>query len=141
MVTMRPDAVQMVVGGVIVDDLDAPTQVLSARRLGGAPVSAGRWEFPGGKVEPGESPEDALARELHEELGIRVTLGRELVNPAGSSWPITERYTMRLWYVTIAEGTPEALVAHDDVRWLDRDTVHEVEWLEADLAVLPYLFG
>ena len=131
----------MVAGGVIVDDLERPTRVLSARRFGGAPISTGRWEFPGGKVEAGESAVDALVRELHEELGIRVTIGRELVNPAGGVWPITDRYSMRLWYVTIAEGDPQPLVAHDALRWLDRDTMHTVEWLEADLAVLPFVFA
>lgn len=71
----------LVVAGAILDDLASPRRLLSARRA--QPVSlAGRWEFPGGKVEPGEDPVVALHRELHEELGVVVRLGAEVVAPS-----------------------------------------------------------
>ena len=66
----------LVVAAVIVDDLTHPTRLLAARRA--APRAlAGGWEFPGGKVEPGEDPIAALHRELAEELQITVDLGAE----------------------------------------------------------------
>ena len=60
-----------VVGGAVLDSLTGPGRLLAARRTA-PPQFAGMWEFPGGKVEPGEAPEAALHRELQEELGIGV---------------------------------------------------------------------
>src|SRR5699024_5609156 len=72
-----PTSPVLVAAGAIVDDLRRPTRLLAARRS--APKSlAGRWEFAGGKVEPDETPEQAVHRELWEELGIRVRLGAEI---------------------------------------------------------------
>ena len=81
----------LVVAAALVDDLTAPTKVLAARRR--TPVAlAGRWEFPGGKVDAGESPLAALHRELAEELGITIVVDEELRSPegvAGRSRPST----------------------------------------------------
>jgi 8-oxo-dGTP diphosphatase len=128
---------QLVVGAVIVDDLAAPRRVLAARRVTPTP-SAGRWEFPGGKVESGERPEQALHREIREELSVDIELGEELVGPDDGHWPISGRLTMRLWFGRL-HGQPQPAVAHDEVRWLTADQLDEVPWLPADLPVAELL--
>jgi 8-oxo-dGTP diphosphatase len=128
----------LVVAAAIVDDLDAPGELLAARRK--SPVSlAGRWEFPGGKVEPGEAPEDALHRELREELGVEVVLGAELPGPDGGAWRLSERYTMRLWRAQVVSGTPAPLVEHDALRRLPRGQWLTVPWLDADVRIVDAL--
>ena len=77
----------LVVAAAIVDDLIAPTRVLAARRVEPRAL-AGGWEFPGGKVEPGEDPVAALHRELAEELQVRVRPRGRAAPPDGGAWPI-----------------------------------------------------
>jgi 8-oxo-dGTP diphosphatase len=140
MVDPLPDAPVLVVAGAIVDDLDQPVRLLSARRA--QPVSlAGRWEFPGGKVEPGEDPVDAVHRELQEELGVRVRLGAEVVAPDAAGWRLSERYVMRLWTATVTSGVPRPLVEHDELRWLDGGDWLAVPWLDADVPIVRALMA
>jgi 8-oxo-dGTP diphosphatase len=125
----------LVVAAAIVDDLDDPRVLLAARRA--VPASlAGRWEFPGGKVEPGEDPVDALHRELSEELGIRVRLGAEVEGPDDGAWRLTGTYVMRLWFATVLGGDPAPLVEHDELRWLDAGRWLSVPWLDADVRIV-----
>lgn len=139
----------------IVDDLELPRTLLAARRSS-PPEMAGLWEFPGGKVEPGEEPRDALLRELREELGVEAELGGELQGPSdggvgehggavGLAWPLDalassgHPLVMRLWLARVASGVPRPLEDHDEVRWLGPGQWRDVEWIPADLAILDAL--
>lgn len=128
----------VVVAAAVVDDLGAPRRLLSARRA--KPVNlAGRWEFPGGKVEPGEDAVTALHRELLEELGVRARLGDELVAPDPAGWRLSDRYVMRLWTAQVVAGVPEPLVEHDELRWLGPGEWLSVPWLDADVPIVRAL--
>src|SRR5450759_238584 len=91
-----------VVGAAIVDDLNLPTTLLSGRRTD-PPELAGGWELPGGKVEPGEHPKDALRREMREELGVEIELGDLVEGPAAGAWPLGDRYVMQVWLARITD--------------------------------------
>ena len=128
----------LVVAAAIVDHLDDPRALLTARRS--APASlAGRWEFPGGKVELGETPLDALEREIDEELGVRLLLGAEFVGPDDGAWRLAEPYTMRVWLAEVADGVPEPRAAHDQLRWLPAGEWLGVPWLDADVRIVRAL--
>jgi 8-oxo-dGTP diphosphatase len=128
----------LVVAAAIVDDLDEPRELLAARRAVPARL-AGRWEFPGGKVDGDESPEDALHREIREELGVRIGLGDELLGPDDGAWRLSDEYVMRIWLAEVVEGTPEPLVEHDELRWLPLNQWHHVPWLDADVRIVDRL--
>lgn len=124
-------APQLVVGAVIVDSLG----ILAARRTG-PPELAGMWEFPGGKVEEGETPEVALVREIREELSIGIAVGAEVPPPGGGRWPISDRYVMRLYFAEVTEGQPRPGHAHDELRWVKGRDLSSMNWLPSDRAAL-----
>ncbi|MFC8040549.1 (deoxy)nucleoside triphosphate pyrophosphohydrolase [Paenarthrobacter sp. NPDC057355] len=134
-------AVINVVGAAIVDSLVAPGNLLVARRTA-PPQFAGMWEFPGGKVEPGETPEAALHRELAEELGIEVQLGPELESGSVAGWALNERASMRVWFAEVTAGQPVALEDHDELRWVplaDHGEALALPWIPADLPIVRAL--
>jgi 8-oxo-dGTP diphosphatase len=108
-------------------------QVLIARR----PThvhQGGLWEFPGGKVEPGETWEDALAREVTEELRCRI----EVTGWLPGEVPIGDAHTLAVAMASLVDGEPEP-VEHDLVRWLGAGELGDVDWLEADRPFLAEL--
>jgi 8-oxo-dGTP diphosphatase len=129
-----------VVGGAIVDSLERPSRLLVARRTA-PPAFAGLWEFPGGKVEAGESPEDGLRRELREELGVTVALGPEVPGPLAQGWPLNDRAAMRVWLAEVHDGVPQPLEDHDELRWvaLHDDGLAELAWIPADFPIVDAL--
>ena len=125
----------LVVGAAIVDDLHRPTTLLAARRTEPAAL-AGGWELPGGKVEPGEDPIEALHREIAEELGVEVRLGRVVEGPLDGAWPLGDRYAMTVWLAVITAGEPQPLEDHDVLRVLPAAELHAVPWLPADRPIV-----
>jgi len=124
-----------VVGAAIVDDLVRPTTLLSARRTKPAAL-AGGWELPGGKVEPGEEPLDALRREIHEELGVDIETGALLAGPLAGRWPLGNGYVIQVWLARVTRGEPQPLQDHDRLRRLTRTELYDVPWLPADLPIV-----
>ncbi|GAA5077470.1 8-oxo-dGTP diphosphatase [Thermocatellispora tengchongensis] len=116
----------VVVGAAVVRD----GRLLAAQRAE-PPELRGGWEFPGGKVDPGESDREALIRECREELGVLVTLGAQV----GGDWPLSGAYVLRVWIAEIASGEPEAK-EHLELRWLAPDELFQVPWLPADLPIV-----
>lgn len=125
---MTARAVPVVVGAAVVRD----GRLLAARRTT-PPEAAGRWELPGGKVDPGESPADALVREVDEELGCRVAVVRWL----DGEQPIGDTHVLRVALCRPAGGEPVAGADHDELRWLGPDELASVDWLEPDRPFLP----
>ena len=120
-----------VVGAAI---LDGRGRVLAAQR-GEPPELAGGWEFPGGKVEPGETEPAAVVRECLEELGVAV----EVAGRLGPDRPLSEgRGVLRVWIARLAEGEPQAL-EHRQLRWLDATELDDVAWLPADAPLIDPL--
>lgn len=120
---------QVVVGAAILDG----HRLLAAQRAYPERL-AGKWELPGGKVDPGESDEAALIRECREELGVDIHLGRRV----GRDWPLGEHGVMRVWLATIAGGELQSR-EHADLRWLTVEELHDVEWLAPDLPIVEKL--
>lgn len=96
------------------------------------------WEFPGGKVEAGESPEEALCREIREELEVEVNVG-DLIDTIEYDYPAFH-LSMKCYACTIAGGSPH-LLEHEAARWLSADQLDSVAWLPADITLIPKIAG
>ncbi len=93
----------------------------------------GWWEFPGGKVEPGESPEDALAREIREELDSEICVD-EYISTIEYDYP-EFHLSMRCYWCSLISGDL-VLKEAEDARWLDVETIDSVKWLPADITLI-----
>ena len=131
-----PKSPRVIVAAVIVTG----GRVLACERSA-PPEVAGRWEFPGGKVEPGETDAQALARECAEELGVRVAVGARV----GPDVPLAHgRAVLRVFAVTLLDGDVPRNLEHSAMRWLATDELDSVPWLPADrpiVAELPVLLA
>ena len=122
------------VGAALVRELPGRGRCVLASRRTEPPRLAGLWEFPGGKVEAGESDEQALRRELREELQVEVAVGERL----GDDLPIGETAVLRVYLCALVEGEP-ALVDHDEHRWLTASELLDVAWIPVDLPLVEAL--
>ncbi len=96
----------------------------------------GWWEFPGGKIEAGEAPEEALKRVIREELATEIKVG-DLLATVEYDYP-QFHLKMHCFLCTIESGQP-SLLEHEDARWLAKDHLDAVQWLPADLQLLPLI--
>jgi 8-oxo-dGTP diphosphatase len=111
-------------------------RVLIARRRPGKHM-AGKWEFPGGKIEPGESPEQALSRELEEELAVRARVGELLCTTSYEGGGVS--LELLVYRVLGFEGVP-ALLEHQEIRWVRPDELLSFDLADSDRSVALRLF-
>ena len=123
-----------VVAAVICDSLQNPTRILATAR--GYGEFKGQWEFPGGKVEPGETARQALAREIREELGVRVDVGA-FIDTIEYDYP-SFHLRMDCFWCRVAEGTI-VLNEAEAAKWLRKEELYSVHWLPADVTLIEKL--
>lgn len=120
-----------VVAAVICDSIENKNKIFATAR--GYGDFKGGWEFPGGKVETGETPQQALVREIQEELDTKIKVG-ELIDTIEYDYP-TFHLSMDCFWSEVMEGHLE-LKEHEAAKWLTKETINEVDWLPADITLV-----
>ncbi|OFL93485.1 MULTISPECIES: (deoxy)nucleoside triphosphate pyrophosphohydrolase [Corynebacterium] len=120
-----------VVGAVIIQD----GRIFAAKRGPGKSM-AGFWEFPGGKIEPGESPQAALTRELEEELRIEAEVGEFVVTTRHDTGDVVVE--LSTYICELVSGTP-ILTEHEEVRWVAANKLSDLTWAPADIPTVELL--
>ena len=123
-----------VVAAVICDSLENTTKIFATAR--GYGEFKGKWEFPGGKLEAGETSQQALIREIQEELDVKIEVG-ELIDTIEYDYP-TFHLSMDCSRCVVVDGEI-ILKEAEAARWLDKDELYSVDWLPADIALIEKL--
>lgn len=120
-----------VVAAVICDSFQSKTRIFATAR--GYGEFKGQWEFPGGKIEPSETPQQALAREIREELDTTIRIG-DLIETVEYDYP-DFHLSMDCFWCEVIEGNLVLLEAQE-ARWLTKEELDSVKWLPADLGLI-----
>ena len=120
-----------VVAAVICDSISEKKQIFATAR--GYGEFKGQWEFPGGKIEEGETPQQTLVREIKEELEATITVG-DLIDTIEYDYP-TFHLSMDCFWCEVVEGELKLLEA-EAAKWLTKDTLYDVQWLPADITLV-----
>ena len=123
-----------VVAAIICDDMKEKNKIFATAR--GYGELKGGWEFPGGKVEPGETPQQALIREIIEELDTEIKVG-ELIDTVEYDYP-TFHLSMDCFWAEVKEGHLELKEA-EAAKWLTKDQLDSVTWLPADILLIDQI--